>query len=227
MRNQRLGPLVQSEPDTRRDIALQSVRRIDWRFLLPNPHLGRVAYMGLPDDALSRALSQFSESLTRIAPMDQRSHVQSSLSDFELVVIRSQHVADAARAHTLLMDGGHLYWEIERFGGWLPLHRSLRGEGWQARWTLHSLRHYLRALERLGFCNIEIYWHRPSFESCQEIIPLQEQSVLTYVFSRKHEGFVASIALAAGYLLKTGWLSRLVPCLSIVAGKRVVSGAMV
>jgi hypothetical protein len=227
MSKQQFRPLVKSEHDTKRDAALQIVRRIDWRFLLPNPHLGRVAYMGLSGDALSGALSQFSESLTLIAPIDQVKHTQSNLFDFELVVIRSQRVADAARAHTMLMNGGHLYWEIDRFGGLLPLHRSMRGEGWQTRWALHSLRHYLRALERLGFCNIGIYWHRPSFENCQEMIPLQEQSVLTYVFWRKREGLAASIARAVGHLpLKTGWLSRLIPCLSIVACKHVVSGAM-
>jgi hypothetical protein len=227
MSNQSLRPLTRSEHDPKRDAALQLVRRIDWRFLLPNPHLSHVAYLGAPGDTLAGALSQFSESLTLIAPIDQGKHVQSNLSDFELVVVRSQRVADAARAHTMLMDGGHLYWEIERFGGLLPFHRSISGAGWQARWTLHSLPYYLRALERLGFCNIGIYWNRPGFEHCHEIIPLQEQSVLTYVFARKHEGLAASIALAAGYLLKTGWLSRLIPCLSIVACKRVVSGAMV
>ena len=232
MSHQRLRPLVKSEHDAKRDASLQIVRRIDWRFLLPNPHLGRIAYMGGPCDALSEALNQFSESLTLIAPIDQAEHAQSNLSDFELVVIRSRRIADAAKAHEMLMDGGHLYWEIDRFGGLLPLHRSTRGVGWQAHWALHSLRHYLRTLERLGFCNIGIYWHRPSFENCHEIIPLQEQSVLTYVFSRNHEGLAASIALAAGHLLlKTGWLSRLVPCLSIVACKvackHVSSGAIV
>jgi len=39
-----------------RDQQLRLARRVDWRFLLPSPRLGRVCVLGAPDDDLRRAL---------------------------------------------------------------------------------------------------------------------------------------------------------------------------
>ena len=47
---------------------LETSRRLAWRFLLPNPHLGRVAYLGPASGTLPRALREFCDSLTTIAP---------------------------------------------------------------------------------------------------------------------------------------------------------------
>ena len=228
MSNQRPQPLARNEYGAKRDAALQTARRIDWRFLLPNPRLGRVAYIGPPGGTLLTALGQFSASLTCIAPSDQTGPLQRHPSGFELVVLRSRKIAAVEKAHTLLRAGGYLYWEVERLRGLAPIYRITEQAGWKECCSWRSVESYLISLERLGFCNIEVHWHRPSFENCLEMIPLHEESALRYLFTQKRQGFAAQTLLAAGHLLlKTGWLQRLVPCLSIVACKRLASVAMV
>jgi hypothetical protein len=44
------------------EAALQISRRSDWRFLLPDPNLGQVAYLGAPCGTLAESLRLFSES---------------------------------------------------------------------------------------------------------------------------------------------------------------------
>lgn len=48
------------------DTLLQLSRRIDWRFLLPDPELGRVACFGASDELLVSALKRFSAALTLV-----------------------------------------------------------------------------------------------------------------------------------------------------------------
>src|ERR1044071_531014 len=45
------------------DVLLQASRRVDWRFLLPDPNLGRVAYFGPARGALLESLRLFSAAL--------------------------------------------------------------------------------------------------------------------------------------------------------------------
>ena len=46
------------------DALLQASRRVDWRFLLPEAELGRVACIGETDPDLVRSLRLFSSELT-------------------------------------------------------------------------------------------------------------------------------------------------------------------
>ena len=48
------------------DQDLQLSRRLDWRFLLPNPHLGRVGYLGPSGGTLPRALLRVEAALNRL-----------------------------------------------------------------------------------------------------------------------------------------------------------------
>src|SRR5215216_5694129 len=50
------------------DALLQASRRLDWRFLLPDPSLRQVAYSGPGRGALLDSLRLFSESLTLLDP---------------------------------------------------------------------------------------------------------------------------------------------------------------
>jgi hypothetical protein len=216
-----------------RDIELQTSRRIDWRFLLPNPHLRRVAYLGPDGGTLPVALNQFSDSLTIISPPYQAVVAQNNHSSFELVVLHSPSLADLERANSLLMAGGYLYWEIDRTkrltslreitkrGSWV---HSRQNSTWKERLGLRHFQDYVVSLERLGFCNIQVSWHRPNFEACLEIIPLDDPLALGYVFSRRPGNLAGQIKFATGrFLMKTNLLARLVPCLSVVACKRLAS----
>jgi hypothetical protein len=183
-----------------KDQALQLVRRVDWRFLLPSPVLGDVAYIGSMSGTLPRALRQFSELLTIVVRSD------ASVSEVELgcwyetVVLRSSEVAAVKRAKPLVAPGAYLYWEIERVSG------------------LSHVRSYIKAVERLGFDDIQVHWHRPDFETCLEMIPLTDSRALRFAFAGRHESTTKRLKFAAGRLLMmTGLLARVVPCFSIIA----------
>ncbi len=195
-----------------RDHKLLTSRRIDWRFLLPNTDLRRVAYLGPDGGALLVALKQFSSSLTILSSSDHTNYASENCSTFELVVLHSPSLEDLDKAKTFVMPGGYLYWEIDRRQTWKE-HRRFR-----------HFRDYVARLDRLGFHNIHVSWHRPNFESCLEIIPLNVPLALGYVFTRRPGNLVDYIKLAAGrYLMATRLLDRLVPCLSVVACKRLKS----
>jgi len=224
----------------RSDHELQLARRIDWRFLLPEPYLRRVAYFGPENGTLPAALKYFSESFQNISSAKD--------ADFDLVALRLRGLSELAKAHKLLATGGFLYWEMPPINWSASLRgmkRSLRllwaaveadesglatvphkGAGlrqnsMQNRWhrILNIFRDHVAALERLGFDDIQIFWQRPSFEACLEIIPLNE-AALDYAFSRPRSDLASQLKFAAGrVMMQTGLLAHLTPCFSLIARK--------
>ena len=184
----------------RKDQALQLVRRLDWRFLLPNAILGDVAYIGSMDGTLPSALQEFSELLTIVEPSDSRSSNVEPGCSYETVVLRSAGIAAVRKVKPLVAPGGYLYWEVERASG------------------VDHVRRYTTAVERLGFDDVQVHWHRPDFEACLEMIPLTDSKALRFAFARCHESTAKRLKFAAGrVLMATGLLARLVPCFSIIA----------
>lgn len=217
----------------RSDHELQLARRIDWRFLLPGPYLRRVAYFGREPGALPSALKNFSESL--------RLNSVAENDSFDLVVLHLIEASSLAKAHKLLVPGGFLYWEMKPIDWAASLHnfkkRSPR-PSWAAveatecglatvphkaglqQNVLNLFHDHVAALERLGFCDIEIYWLRPNFEACLEIIPMNEAAALDYAFSRPRSDLASRLKFAVGrVMMKSGLLAHLVPCFSLIARK--------
>ncbi|MGH7600344.1 MAG: hypothetical protein ACREOI_28655, partial [bacterium] len=226
----------------RSDHDLQLARRIDWRFLLPEPYLRRVVYLGPEPGALPAALKHFSESL-RINAVEKN-------GSFDLVVLRLREASSLAKADALLAPGGFLYWEmkpvewaaslqnvIKRLPRLLP--RSVSGVlyGSEAEWAtadagknglatvphkkglrlqqnvLDLFRDHVAALERLGFRDIQMHWQRPNFEACLEIIPMNDAAALEYAFSRPRSDWASRLKFAAGrFMMQTGLLAHLTPC---------------
>lgn len=116
----------------RSDHELQLARRIDWRFLLPEPYLRRVVYLGPETGDLPAALKHFSESLRLNA-------VEKNCS-FDLVVLRLREASSLTKAEALLVPGGFLYWEM----GPLP---------WTASWR-NLKKRILRHLRRSVFTTV-------------------------------------------------------------------------
>ncbi len=192
-----------------RDDRLRLVRRLDWRFLLPHVIPEKVAYIGPEDKELFAALSMVSgtSSVTRLDNLSDKSDVGRGCNG--LVILRSIRSSDLRVAVSLLKRGGFLYWEIDKKGGWLG------GKRWR------SPAHFVGLLAGLGIGNSRAYWHRPSFESCLEILPLAQDSALKYLFGRRSGNPLGRMKLiVARFLLTTKVLYRLLPCLSIVAVKR-------
>lgn len=81
---------------------LAASRRIDWRFLLSDPRLGRVALVGHVDPSLREALGLLSE------------EVVGQGESADLTVVRGAGPRELARAAQLVPPGGWLYAELRR-----------------------------------------------------------------------------------------------------------------
>ena len=155
---------------------------------------------------MGTALRGFCDSLTVVSPAPKIG--VSPQRQFDLVVLDSQANTGLLAANMLVADGGCLYWEIER-------------RSWKQRIALRQVKNHLVGLERLGFEQIQVSWHRPDFETCLEIIPLDDARALSYVFSRSSGHLIGRIKLAVGRCLaSTRILPCLVPCVSITALKK-------
>jgi hypothetical protein len=212
-------PKASNKPAARRsDHELQLVRRIDWRFLLPEPYLRRVAYFGPAKGALPSALEHFSESFQNISSPKK--------AKFDLVVLGLRDAPDLEKAHTLLAPGGFLYWEMKPVSlsvAWRHLMNrdveTSQAASKRWRWVLNLFGEHIDALERLGFGDIQLHWHRPNFEACLEMIPMHEPA-LDYTFSRTRSDLASRLKFAAGrVMMQSGLLAHLTPCFSIIGRK--------
>jgi hypothetical protein len=187
------------------DALLQASRRVDWRFLLPDPNLRQVAYIGQPRGTLVDSLRLFSAALTLAEPASAGLSAQ-----YDVVVASRPSLGELGRSASLLKPGGFLY--VEAYGPF-----SLR---WRRSGGLRFAADYVGAVERLGLVEAEAYWHWPNFESCAEIVPLSDRDALRLAFGRRRSGTGARLKSALGrVLLRSGLFARLVPCFSIVARK--------
>jgi hypothetical protein len=201
------------------DAALQVVRRIDWRFLLPDPNLGQVAHIGPAQATLLESLRLFSESLTVIGMPCENS---GTTGQYDLVVASRPSYQALREAADLVRPGGFVY--VEAYGPFWPGRLRRRN---RCRLSIKGprLRHpadYVAALQRLGLTEVQPHWHWPDFESCTRIVPLDDQAALRYVFVQRGRGTRARVKAWLGRcLLWSGLLAWVVPCFSIVAHRGV------
>ena len=116
-----------------RDDRLHAARRIDWRFLLGSPQLGRVRVVGAPDAWLQRGLEEGADELRLESTGDR--HGQPA----DTAVVTGHASRDALReaARSLGMEG-RLVIEVDLIGSTgvvvpgtaVRLARALRADGW-------------------------------------------------------------------------------------------------
>lgn len=198
----------------RSDELLQLSRRLDWRFLLPEPRLQQVAYFGPAESTLVTALKTFSESLTMLpaAPTAARA---ATPPRFAVVVAVAPAPAALAGISEVLLPGGCLYVEL---GSVFAGRKRRAGQGW--RQALSGPQEYVAALQRLGFEQVVAYWHRPSFAAAAQIIPLRDPLALQFVLGRRsHDWKNRLISALERAALHSGALARWIGCVSLVARK--------
>jgi hypothetical protein len=194
------------------DALLQASRRVDWRFLLPDPTLGQVAYIGPARGAHPESLRLFSAALTLLdtpaAPAARAQH-------YDVVVLNAPSREALRGAAKLAKPGGFLY--IEAKGLLWPKHwRPGRSSAGSPR--LRHAANYIAALGQLGFGECSAHWHWPNFEACTRIIPLDDSAALIHAFQRERNGMAARLQTALGAaLVRSGLLARIVPSFSVVA----------
>lgn len=174
------------------DDLLALARRLDWRFLLPDPALNRVAHAGAVDGELLRALRHFSRELTP----DPR-------PDCDLVVLVNPSMDTFRRA---IGAAPAFYLELHRPRPLLRLAGRPPGA-------------FLGAAAAAGFL-AAAYWHYPSFETANRILPLAPSAPLLHALAKGRTGVATRAMLRGAHMWRaSGLLARSVPCVS-VAGHR-------
>jgi aminoglycoside phosphotransferase (APT) family kinase protein len=177
------------------------MRRLDWRFLLPDPRLGSVAYLGRPSPLLA-ALREAAPALSVVGGRETAERARPS----DLVVLREPAGTHLAEALRWLRPGGWLY--LEGRGG--PGAR-LRGA------RLGCPSQAASALRALGLRDLRAHWHWPDFERCAELVPLDQDSLARALARRRVDGPARLKVALALRLAERGSLADWVPCFSLVA----------
>ena len=189
------------------DAMLLASRRVDWRFLLPDPDLGRVACIGVSDAKLLESLRLLSAELVT-SPS-----VRGTESDapYDLVVLRNPSKDNLDAANSLLRPGGWLYVEVEKS---IPRFEA------HAHW---SARGYARALRGRGFIEVGTYVHWPDFASCRAILPLDDAAAVRHGVGRARTNRLLLTRLAP-VLASARQLAFFVPCASVLGRRPPTKG---
>ena len=177
---------------------LEASRRVDWRFMLPDPTLGTVALAGKASQSLWEALSLFSEMLTQVkVPLNPNEFP----FQYDLVVICGSLDQQLASTLELVKPGGFVYIEFKS---------SFRGSD--------PLAHNVNTLKRWGFTDIRCHWHSPNFEACKRMIPLDNLIVLNHVLNKSNRPVVRRVTkLGVSLVARSGVLGWSGHSLSLIA----------
>ncbi len=191
------------------DALLQASRRLDWRFLFPDPELGRVACLGSVPADLLKSLRLFSTSVTNLDSITEQNGAEDL---FDLIVVRNLSSEKLQLAAELLSPGGYLYAENDGF-----LSPKLQHSRWK-HWRFAVPTMCATAVTTFGFSEVQAHWHWPNFGACTRIIPLDDKGALWFSFERGGRSMKARLRSGAGlFLLRSGLLKQIVPSFSIVA----------
>jgi hypothetical protein len=205
-----------------KDYLLQVSRRLDWRFLLPNPDFGSVAYLGPEKDSLVEALQLFSPTLTQVNSLLVPGMPHNG---FDLVVIKNPLKPSFDLGPKLVKPGGYLYVEACGWSRLLKPRQLIKygndilrqGADTAQFWSPERVKAGLRGL---GFDRVNTFWHWPNFEACTRIIGLDDTDARTIAFSFQDDGIQAILKQAlTHHLLPLAWVQFCVPYFSIIAGK--------
>lgn len=183
------------------EAVLQASRRIDWRFLLPTPDLGRVACVGVTDADLLESLELFSAAL-EVADATREDERDAS---YDVIVLRNPRRETIEVGCRLLRPGGWLYVEVENSN-------SSRAPG-----APRSVGGCARELRRFGLVDVSTYVHWPDFASCRAIVPLDEVTAVRHGLARGSMSGGWLLTRLAPVLAATRQLGLFVSCASAIA----------
>jgi hypothetical protein len=196
------------------------LRRLDWRFLLPEPGLDSVGYIGPGKDSLLPALKWVAGSLAMIVENAETPAPNPEGALCDVVVVQSSSFYDLEQGITLLKPNGRLYWEVDRqmgSGGWTVDSNSAN--------RIRKPMEITKVVQRWGLCEAELYWHRPDFNACKEFVSLRDGAPLGFLVGQLAEtGLPPWISRVARSLILQGFLPSLFRCLSVVARKGLCEG---
>jgi hypothetical protein len=197
------------------DQLLEASRRIDWRFLLPNPQLRNAAYVGAANNEHLRSLALFCTSLTEVKTFPTEGKLS---SQYDIVIVSDPTGEMLRGAAELGRPGGFLYVEVY---GLFSLARFRRRSAGRNNMRGLRLRHpagYVALAEQLGFIDVQTHWHWPNFETCTKIIPLDNPEAIRYAFALSGWMLIGRLQSVFGrWPLWHGLVGWAVPCFSMMA----------
>jgi hypothetical protein len=170
-------------------------RRLDWRFLMPDPQPRTVGYAGPIDQESLRAirlLDAGAADIERSAQLDDPRH------GCDVVLLPVPTSENLRLAYTALRPGGWVCVQVRRSGPIRPGTRTIGG--WH------------RAVRRTGFQDVNAYWHAPTLDSCSRIVRLNGAMGVGNTLKR-HEGvrFGQAKSAVAKVVFRAGLLPFVVP----------------
>jgi hypothetical protein len=165
------------------------LRRLDWRFLLSNPELRRVGYLGRPDPTLMRALETYAESLSLVADPP-------GPGALDVLVAKSASPAAICAAAGRLVPGGWLYWELGPFDSWRSRRLPFRD---------------------LGLTAASVHWHYRGFGDCRWIVSLDDADGLAALIARQYADLPAGWAARFSRVIATSRMLRRAMSTSVIA----------
>ncbi len=185
-------------------------RRVDWRFLLPSPELGPVAYHGPADAPLVEALRSVSDSVVVLADL-----VEAAARNllFDVVMLRGATSADLRIAPRLVSPGGVLYLELYGLAGWIRSRQGLRS-------CVSELFFSPEQLRCRGLGSVEVYCSIPDSRNCRLLVPLFNEAAMEHYLVHWHTTLFRRIACAlVRAAVRSGLLARLLPSIVVLASK--------
>jgi len=219
------GATQSSEPTNQAGALLHASRRVDWRFLLPEPILKDVLCVQPVSQTLAEALQIFSAALASLEPGTLGDERQPHL--YDVVVALDPSKATLSRMATLVKPGGYIYLEAHGLTSLLrSSQRAARAGGvagavrQRGPWLPKA---YKDALQALDFSEPQSHWHWPDFENCKMMIPLESPAAVQHAFHRGGHGLKTQLRTGLGrVLLRSGLLAWTVPCFSVLARREVL-----
>src|SRR5690349_1283816 len=183
-------------------VVRSSLRRADWRFLLPAP-AGGAAFRHL---ALLGGPPQLPEQLLEAGVAARISTSVPAENTLDALVLLAGAEATPATAARCLAPEGVLYWEVERRRfDWM------KGAGW-----------IRRQLKRTGLQAVGLYWVMPGFPDARLYIPLDHGGTVEWFFETQ---FVASTPRRLGFklLVKVARFAGHLPLTALIRSCAVVA----
>ena len=184
---------------------LASIRRVDWRFLLPPAAFGTVAMVGTGDDEVMSALRQVAGRV--VGPVDAGGTGDEPAADLVVTIAATRDVLECAL-------------RLVPAGRWIYAGAGPRRAPGRA-----PLREVAAALRSAGFVDIRRSWHWPNEPAALEIVPLDDARAVRLTLDRRRSGRAARVKAAmASVALRLHVLGRVVPGWSVV-GRRPFGAA--
>jgi hypothetical protein len=205
-------------PDAATKRELAWMRGLHWRFLLPDPRLGRVLYVGPEEPALLATLERSCDSLRVLPPGDSPVLAYDVGARFDLAVLHSPGPATIEFASRVLRPDGWLYCELDRPALLRRLVRSALATRQSAAGG-RSLLLPLAYLRSLGLRGIRPFWHYPNFSHCRRVVPLEPAAVGGFLREPRAAGLAGLLRRPIVWTARLGLLPHLVGHLSLIARK--------